>query len=126
MNYIPISSKTMAEDGSKKVEITRINDKRQITLVLSITKTGYYLPSQLINAGKTCRCLPKVPYTTKLSSGKLSRLRTKYTIHWKTFAVHQAVAIMYYCTQQVIQGENFCDRLKYRESFLTQKFCRIR
>ena len=33
--------------------------------------------------------------------GKLSRLCTKYIIHWKTFAVHQAVAIMY-CTQQVI------------------------
>ena len=27
--------------------------------------------------------------------GKLSWLCTKYTIHWKTFAVHQSVAIMY-------------------------------
>ena len=34
--------------------------------------------------------------------GKLSRLCTKHTIHWKTFAVHQAHAIMY-CTQQMIQ-----------------------
>jgi len=53
--------------------------------------------------------------------GKLSRL---YTIH---FAVHQALAIMY-CTQQVIRGENFRDRLKNREkreSFPTWKFCRI-
>ena len=47
--------------------------------------------------------------------GKLSRLCAKYTIHWKTFEVHQAVAIMY-CTQQVIQGENFCNRLKIREN----------
>ena len=46
--------------------------------------------------------------------GKLSQLCTKYTIHWKTFAVHQAVAIMY-CTQQVIRGENFLDQLKNRE-----------
>ena len=38
--------------------------------------------------------------------------------------VYQAVAIMYY-TQQVIQGENFHDWLKNRESFPTQKFCRI-
>ena len=37
------------------------------------------------------------------------------TIHWKTFAVHLAVANMY-CTQQVIQGENFRDRLKNREN----------
>ena len=43
--------------------------------------------------------------------GKLSWLFTKHTIHWKTFAVHQAHAIMY-CTWQVIQGENFHDWLK--------------
>ena len=46
--------------------------------------------------------------------GKLSRLCTKHTIHWKTFAVHQAHAINY-CTQQMIQGENFRDWLKNRE-----------
>ena len=46
-----------------------------------------------------------------LFTGKLLRLCTKCTIHWKTFAVHQAVAIMY-CMQQVIQGENFRDQLK--------------
>ena len=50
------------------------------------------------------------------------------TIHWKTFAVHQAHAIMY-CTRQVIQGESFRDRLKNhenRESFPPRKFCPIR
>ena len=50
------------------------------------------------------------------------------TIHWKIFAVHQAHAIMY-CTQQMIQGENFRDWLKNcenRESFPPRKFCRIR
>ena len=60
--------------------------------------------------------------------GKLSRLCTKHTIHWKTFAVHQAHTIMY-CTQQMIQGENFRDWLKNREnreSFPPRKFCRIR
>ena len=55
---------------------------------------------------------------------KLSRLCAKYTIHWKTFAVHQAVTIMY-CTQQVIQGENFHDRLKNRESFAVYGICGI-
>ena len=52
---------------------------------------------------------------------KLLWLCAKYTIHWKTFVVHQAVTFMY-CTQQVIQGENFHDRLKSRENrknFLT-------
>ena len=59
--------------------------------------------------------------------GKLSWLCTKHTIHWKNFTVHQAHAIMY-CTQQMIQGENFRDWLKNREnreSFPPRKFCRI-
>ena len=59
--------------------------------------------------------------------GKLSQLCTKHTIHWKTFAVHQAHAIMY-CTQQMIQGENFHNWLKNRknrESFPPRKFYRI-
>ena len=54
--------------------------------------------------------------------GKLLRLCTKHTIHWKTFMVHQAHAIMY-CTQQMIQGENFRDWLENRESFPPRKFC---
>ena len=48
-------------------------------------------------------------------------------IHWKTFAVCQAVTIMY-CTQQVIRGEYFCNRLKNRkkrESFPTQKLIAV-
>ena len=52
----------MAREGSKKIETTGINDKRQITVVLSVTKTGYYLPPQLIYAGKTSRFLPKVTF----------------------------------------------------------------
>ena len=57
----------------------------------------------------------------KLSRGKLSQLRTKHTIHWKTFAVHQAHAIMY-CTQQMIQGENFHDWLKTAKVFPLESF----
>ena len=38
-----------------------------------------------------------------IQEGKLLQLCTKHTIHWKTVAVHQAEAIVYY-TQQVIQG----------------------
>ena len=49
----------------------------------------------------------EIPYTTKLSKGK-------------TFAVHQPHAIMY-CTQRMIQGENFRDSVaknrKKRKSF---------
>ena len=46
--------------------------------------------------------------------GKL--LRQKHAIYWKTFAVHQAAAIMY-CTQQVFKVENFQDWLKNRKNY---------
>ena len=48
-----------------------------------------------------------VLYAAKLSSGKT--FMTKYFIHWKIFTLHQAVAIMY-CTQELIQGENFHEK----------------
>ena len=63
VNYIPVSSWTMEEHGSKRVEIAGMN-KRQITMVLAVSKNGYYLPPQLIYTGKTYRCLPKVSFPT--------------------------------------------------------------
>ena len=64
VNYIPVSSWTMEEQGSKRVEIAGMNDKRQITMVLAVSKNGHYLPPQLIYTGKTNRCLPKVSFPT--------------------------------------------------------------
>ena len=60
-------------------------------------------------------------YGKTFEGGKLLRLCAKYTIYWKTFAVHQAMAIIY-CTQQVIQGENFRDRLKAAKVFPLDSF----
>ena len=56
--------------------------------------------------------------------GKLSRLCT-IAIHWKTFVVHQAVAIMYLHTASDSRG-NFRDQLKNHKRFPTRKFCRLR
>ena len=95
-----------------------------------------HLPVDAINVLDVfCSCYPVIPAFSQtyhirqnFRGGKLSRLCTKHTIHWKTFAVHQAHAIIY-CTQQMIQGENFHDWLKNREnreSFPPRKFCRIR
>ena len=64
MNYIPVSSWTMEEQCSKMVEIAGMNDKRQITMVLAVSKNGYYLPPPLIYTNKTYRCLPKVSFPT--------------------------------------------------------------
>lgn len=62
VNYVPVGSWTMAKEGSKRVEIAGIEDKRQITSVLAGTMSGKFLPSQVIYAGKTPRCFPSVEF----------------------------------------------------------------
>ena len=58
IHYIPVSDWTMAEEGSKRVEITGKDDKRQLTAVFAGAMSGEFLPPQLIYQGKTTRCLP--------------------------------------------------------------------
>ena len=55
IQYVPVSSWTMAKEGSKAVEITGINGKRQITAVFADTMSGDFLPPQIIYSGKTPR-----------------------------------------------------------------------
>ena len=57
---MPVSSWTMAKEGSKRVEIIGIDDKRQITAVFGGTLVGDFLPPQLIYQGKTTKYLPSV------------------------------------------------------------------
>ena len=58
INYVPTSNWTMAEEGSSRVEIIGLGDKRQITAVLACTLSGKFLPPQVIYSGKTSHCLP--------------------------------------------------------------------
>lgn len=58
INYVPVSSWTMEKEGTKRVEIMGINDKRQFTVVFANTMSGDFLPPQVIYSGKTTRCLP--------------------------------------------------------------------
>ena len=62
LKYVPVSSWTMAKQGSKKVSIAGIDDKRQITGVFAITLDGQFLPPQLIYQGTTSACLPHVKF----------------------------------------------------------------
>ena len=62
IQYVPVSSWTMAKEGSKRVEIAGINDKRQITAVFANTMSGDFLPPQVIYSGKTRKCLPSVKF----------------------------------------------------------------
>ena len=62
IKYIPVSSWTMEKEGTKRVEILGIDDKRQITAVFAATKAGNFLPIQVIYKGKTKRSLPNVKF----------------------------------------------------------------
>ena len=52
----------MEKERSKRVEIARIDDKRQITAVFSATMSGTFLPVQLIYQGKMPKCLPSIHF----------------------------------------------------------------
>ena len=55
IHLVPASSWTMDREGSRRVEIKGVNDKRQITAVFCGSATGDFLPIQLIYKGKTAR-----------------------------------------------------------------------
>ena len=58
IRIVPSSNWTMEKKGSKRVELTGVNDKRQVTAVLCGNMLGDFLPLQVIYKGKTPRCHP--------------------------------------------------------------------
>ena len=56
IHYVPLSSWTMAKQGSKQVEIAGVDE---ITAVFGGTMAGDFLPLQL---GKTGKCLPSIRF----------------------------------------------------------------
>ena len=60
MKYVPVSDWTFEEKGTKRVEIAGLDDKWQITILMSCAMDGKLLPTQVIYAGKTPACLSKV------------------------------------------------------------------
>ena len=62
IQYVPVSQWTMEREGMKRIEIAGNQDKRQITAVFGVTMDGNFLPPQLVYAGKTPKCLPKVDF----------------------------------------------------------------
>ena len=62
IKIVPSSSWTMDKCGAKRVELTGVDDKRQITAVFCGSLVGDFLPVQLIYTGKTPRCHPKFKF----------------------------------------------------------------
>ena len=62
IKYIPLSNWTMAKEGSKRVEVVGIDDKRQITATFAASLSGNFLPVQMVYEGKTSKCHPPVKF----------------------------------------------------------------
>ncbi len=62
LKIVPSSGWTMEKEGSQRVEIIGVGDKRQITAVYCASLVGDFLPIQLIYGGKTNRCHPKFKF----------------------------------------------------------------
>ena len=68
INYVPISSWTMEQEGAKRVEMVAKDDKRQMTAVFAGSLSGDFLRPQL---GKMTRCLPCFQFPPTFTSSGL-------------------------------------------------------
>ena len=62
INYVPVTSWTMEQEGAKCVEVVAKDDKWQITAVFARSFTGEFLPPQLVYQCKTKQCLPQFQF----------------------------------------------------------------
>ena len=62
MKCVSVSNWTFEEKRAKRVEIADLDEKQQITVLLSCTMDGKLLPARVIYTGKTPACLPKGHY----------------------------------------------------------------
>ena len=58
LHLVPVSNWTMEKEGSQKIKIEGMDDKREVTAVVGASSTGVLLPIQILYAGKTERCHP--------------------------------------------------------------------
>ena len=59
LSYICSPNHTLHQRGAKSVPLISKGKKKQITGTFTLTKSGIFLPMQLIYQGKTARCLPR-------------------------------------------------------------------
>ena len=80
LKYVPMSSWTMAIQGSKKVSIAGSDDKRQIMAVFTITLDSKFLPphwhNSHCNQGTTSACLPCVKFPSNWHVANM------FAYHW--------------------------------------------
>ena len=64
INLIPSGKWTMAEEGSRWIEVIRLNDKRQITATFGACMDDMFLPMQILYQGKTFQRHSKFAFPT--------------------------------------------------------------
>jgi len=94
---VPYSDWTMASRGDKQVEVKGLDDKREITVLLTISADGSLLPPQVIYQGKTNRCHADVTFPDNWNV-------THSDSHWST-----AETMMEYAEKILIP---YCDKKK--------------
>ncbi len=62
IQLVPTDAWTMAAEGSKRVEIAGLGDKRQVTATFAAALDGTFLPMQILYQGKTKRSHPKYAF----------------------------------------------------------------
>ena len=77
IKLVPSNGWTMEQKGACRVEVSGLNDKRQITAVFCGSLLGHFLPVQLIYKGKTSRCHPHYEFP-------LNWHITQSPRHWST------------------------------------------
>ena len=67
INYIPVSSWFMEqEEGSKRVELLRKDDKQQLAALFACLMSGDFLPMQLVYQGKTIKMFTQIQISNRL------------------------------------------------------------
>lgn len=56
VDYVQVSSRTMEQEGSKRIELIGIDNKRQLTVLFAGSLSGDLLPIQTIYQGKSLKC----------------------------------------------------------------------
>ncbi len=59
---VPVSECTLEKEGTKQIPVVGKDDKREITVLITVAATGDMLPPQVIYKGETPGCHAKVTF----------------------------------------------------------------
>ncbi|KAJ8303802.1 hypothetical protein KUTeg_018725 [Tegillarca granosa] len=104
LNYLPVSNWTMEVEGSKKIPIVGLDDKRQITAVNTEgTMTGKFLAPQVIYQGFTSTCHPNYEFPSAWnvthSPNHLANTETQTLYTEKILVPH----MKHYCSARLLK-----------------------